>query len=194
MINNIANKMLSKDYLLNIDMLECIRRGSSEILFASDEAVLLIDIPSQIYMISTENQGIAKILISDLPNNINLIVAHDKFSYDLLAKKYSFNETMICHNTVYTKEVHIKLPNLMVEIKLLTPEYKDIIIKNYSKIEIVENDYIQDRLKAKVMFGAFIDDDLCGFIGSHKEGSIGMLEVLPKYRGKGIGAALLMML
>ncbi len=31
MINNIANKMLFKDYLLNIDMLECIRRGSSEI-------------------------------------------------------------------------------------------------------------------------------------------------------------------
>ena len=41
------------------------------------------------------------------------------------------------------------------------------------------------------MFGAFINnDDLCGFIGTHTEGSMGMLEVLPKYRGKGIGAAL----
>jgi len=190
MINNIANKMLFKDYLLNIDMLECIRRGSSEILFASDEAVLLIDIPSQIYMISTKGTKIANNLISDLPDNINIIAAHDKFSYDLLVKKLNFNKTMICHNTVYTKKTPIKPQDITIEIKLLTLEYQNIIIKNYSKAEIIENNYIENRLKAQVMFGAFINDDLCGFIGTHEEGSIGMLEVLPKYRGRGIGAAL----
>ena len=111
MLNTIATKMLSKDFLLNVDMLECIRRGSSKILFASDEAVLLIDIPSQIYMISTQNAEISKTLVDRLPDNINIIVAHEKFSYDLLAKKFSFSETMICHNTVYTKKTPIQVQN-----------------------------------------------------------------------------------
>jgi len=190
MLNTIATKMLSKDFLLNVDMLECIRRGSSEILFASDEAVLLIDIPSQIYMISTQNAEISKTLVDRLPDNINIIVAHEKFSYDLLAKKFSFSETMICHNTVYTKKTPIQVQNSILEIKLLTQEHKDLIIRNYSKIDIVDTTYIENRLKAQVMFGAFLNNDLCGFIGSHEEGSIGMLEVLSNYRGKGIGAVL----
>jgi GNAT superfamily N-acetyltransferase len=190
MLNNIAIKTLSKDFLLNVDMLECIRRGSAEILFASDEAVLLIDIPSQIYMISTQNAEISKTLVDRLPDNIEIIAAHDKFSYDLLTKRFNFNETMICHNTVYTKKTPMQAQDSILEIKLLTQEYKDIIIRNYSKIEIVDSVYIENRLKANVMIGAFIDNDLCGFIGSHEEGSIGMLEVLPKYRGRGIGAAL----
>lgn len=190
MPNNIAIKTLSKDFLLNVDMLECMRRGSAEILFASDEAVLLIDIPSQIYMISTQNAEISTTLVNRLPDNISIIAAHDKFSYDLLTKRFNFNETMICHNTVYTKKFPMQTQCSILEIKLLTQEHKDIIIRNYSKIKTVDSVYIENRLKANVMLGAFIDNDLCGFIGSHEEGSIGMLEVLPKYRGKGIGAAL----
>lgn len=190
MINNIANKILSNDPILNVDMLECIRRGSAEILFASDETVLLRDIPSQIYMISSKNPEIANILINNLSNNTDIIVTHEEFSYDLLKKKFNFNEMMICHNTVYTKRTPLILQNSIFIIKLLTPEYKDIVIKNYSKANIVTNNYIENRLKANVMFGAFINDNLCGFIGTHEEGSIGMLEVLPKYKGKGIGASL----
>ncbi len=64
MQNDVSIEMLSKDKLLHIDMLECIKRGSAEILFSSDEVVLLIDIPSQIYMISSCNSKIAEDLIS----------------------------------------------------------------------------------------------------------------------------------
>ncbi|OOM76029.1 hypothetical protein CLPUN_28770 [Clostridium puniceum] len=126
MLNNIANKMLSKDFLLNVDMLECIRRGSSKIFWASDEGVLLIDVPSQIYMLSA-NTEITKNLINKLPNNLNLIVTHDKFSFDLLRQKFNFSETMICYNTVYTKQTPIKILNSSIEIKHLTLEHKNII-------------------------------------------------------------------
>ena len=67
MLNNIANKILSKDFLLNVDMLECIRRGSAEILLKLDKSVLLIDVPSQIHMLSANNAEIAKKLINKLP-------------------------------------------------------------------------------------------------------------------------------
>lgn len=191
MLNNTANKILINDFLLNVDMLECIRRGSAEILFAVDGCVLLKDIPSQIYMLSSQSHKVSEHLISKIPANAEIIVSHDRFSYELLTEKFKFNNTMICYNTVYTNNSPIELKNSKVNIKILTLEYKDIIMKHYSKAEIIGGDYIEDRLKSKVMFGAFINnDDLCGFIGTHTEGSIGMLEVLPKYRGKGIGAAL----
>lgn len=190
MVTNIAIEMLTKNFLLNVDMLECIRRGSVEILSASNEGVLLIDIPSKIYMLSSNNNEISKNLISMLPNDFNIIAVHNKFSFDLLMKKNNFSETMICYNTVYTKNAPIPFDNSVVEIKPLTLEYKTSIINSYSKIDIVDDSYIENRLNSNVMLGAFIDNNLCGFIGSHEEGSIGMLEVLPEYKGKGIGSAL----
>lgn len=190
MINNIANRILSNDFLLHIDMLECIRRGSAEILFASDESVLLRDIPSNIYMLSSKNTDIVEKLILKIPNDTEIIVSHDKLSYELLKEKFDFKKNMICYNTVYTQKIPIAINNPNIKIKLLTQEYKDIIIKSYSKAEIVNINYIEDRLKSNVMFGAFINDALCGFIGSHQEGSIGMLEVFPKYKKQGIGTVL----
>lgn len=44
MINNIVSDMLFKDFLLNVDMFECIWRGSVEILFVLYDGVFLIDI------------------------------------------------------------------------------------------------------------------------------------------------------
>ena len=41
------------------------------------------------------------------------------------------------------------------------------------------------------MIGAFFGEALAGFVGQHEEGSMGLLEVLPEYRGRGIGKALL---
>jgi hypothetical protein len=190
MITNIANEMLAKDFLLNVDMLECMRRGSAEILFASNEGVLIKDCPSNIYMISSNNIELSTYLINMLPDDLDIISVHDKFSFDLLLKKHIFSETMICYNSVYTKKTPIVCAKSSVEIRPLTIEYKDNIINSYSKINLVDSNYIENRLKSNVMFGAFIDNNLCGFIGIHEEGSIGMLEVLPEFKGKGIGSAL----
>ena len=51
-------------------------------------------------------------------------------------------------------------------------------------------EYVEDRLKAGVIFGAFVDGCLAGFVGEHHEGSMGMLEVFPPYRGHGLGPGL----
>ncbi len=39
------------------------------------------------------------------------------------------------------------------------------------------------------MLGAFVDGTLAGFAGFHGEGSIGLLEVLPAYRRRGLGGS-----
>lgn len=50
--------------------------------------------------------------------------------------------------------------------------------------------YITERIEAGRMWGVFEDGALAGFIGTHSEGSMGMLEVFPEYRRKGYGMIL----
>ena len=41
-----------------------------------------------------------------------------------------------------------------------------------------------------MFFGAFVDGQLAGFVGEHSEGSMGMLEIFPAYRRRGLGYSL----
>jgi tRNA (guanine37-N1)-methyltransferase len=40
------------------------------------------------------------------------------------------------------------------------------------------------------MFGVFIGGEIVGFVGTHDEHSMGLLEILPEYRRLGLGYAL----
>ena len=70
----------------------------------------------------------------------------------------------------------------------LEMSYFQAVLDGYSLFHSPE--YVEDRLKAGVIFGAFVDGRLAGFVGEHHEGSMGMLEVFPPYRGHGLGLAL----
>ncbi|MFR8333203.1 MAG: hypothetical protein ACLU9S_13295 [Oscillospiraceae bacterium] len=55
--------------------------------------------------------------------------------------------------------------------------YFQAVLDGYSLFHNPE--YVEDRLKAGVIFGAFADGRLAGFVGEHHEGGMGMLEVFP---------------
>ena len=40
------------------------------------------------------------------------------------------------------------------------------------------------------IYGIFVENKLAGFAGEHEEGSMGMLEIFPEYRGQGLACAL----
>lgn len=182
--------MIKDNFLLHVDMLEILRRGSGEILYENENNMLLRDKLSDIYMMTVVSQGEAEKIVEILPKDLKIIVTHQEFTLDLLYKKYSFKDTMVCNNVVYTKKETINIENRDVEIRKLTENYIEDIVKNYSSLDLADEEYIMDRIKSNTMYGAFIKGVLCGFIGTHEEGSIGLLEVLPEYKGRGIGALL----
>lgn len=71
---------------------------------------------------------------------------------------------------------------------ILDESHTDLVFEHYHMAP--GRDYVAERLAAGAMTGAFLDGVLAGFIGIHEEGSIGMLEVLPAYRRRGLGYAL----
>ena len=64
-----------------------------------------------------------------------------------------------------------------------------VVFANYHSCS--DPKYLRERLDAGVMRGAFAQGQLLGFIGMHSEGSVGMLEVLPPYRRRGVALALM---
>lgn len=78
----------------------------------------------------------------------------------------------------------VDVPGL--EIKNLQEENLAYVKANYHD---VGESYLKERLAAG-MLGAFLDGKLVGFMGTHDEGSMGLLFVDPDHRGQGIAKAL----
>lgn len=79
-------------------------------------------------------------------------------------------------------------PAVRADVRPLDMSFFQAVLDGYSLFH--DPEYVEDRLKAGVIFGAFVDGRLAGFVGEHHEGSMGMLEVFPPYRGHGLGLAL----
>lgn len=184
MINK-AIEILKRNFLLNVDMLQCIRRGSADILYTLNNSVALIDTLSGTCMIYMEEKN--KEVLNVIPEKCTIFNCHDQYSYSLIKNNFKIESEMKCCNVVYIKKEKIILETSNLNIRLIDSKYEKLIVDYYAKAKIAEESYVKERIRSNKVFGAFIDNVLCGFIGIHAEGSIGMLEVFPEYRRKHIG-------
>lgn len=75
-----------------------------------------------------------------------------------------------------------------VSIRPLTLEDMDFVLENYHNPGAYES-HIRQRI-AEGMLGGLVDGELAGFAGIHQEGAMGMLEVLPQFRRRGLAEVL----
>lgn len=81
--------------------------------------------------------------------------------------------------------------NTDITINKLTEDYASFIAETYTLISDHKDKtgFALECIKSG-MLGAFKDGKCIGYIGTHEEGTMGMLEILPQYRRKGYGRAL----
>lgn len=72
--------------------------------------------------------------------------------------------------------------------KTLDTSYLEEVYFHYHAVH--DKGYLEERLRSGMMYGAFADGKLTGFIGMHAEGSMGILEVFEEFRRQGIAEAL----
>lgn len=183
-------EFLSKDFLLNVDMIDCIKGNKHKIIDINENGILIEDIYSQVVMISANKFEDAKKLIDKIPKTTELIVGHQELYYDYLKEKFNAIDEMHCYQTVYTESKQLPIVSCPATIKLLTEKYTNEVFSHYYNDFTTEIEYIRERIQSKTMFGAFINNKLVGFVGTHGEGSIGLLDVLPEYRKMGIATSL----
>lgn len=75
-----------------------------------------------------------------------------------------------------------------ISLRPLTLADMDFVLENYHNPGAYES-HIRGRI-AEGMVGGLVDGELAGFAGIHQEGAMGMLEVLPQFRRRGLAEAL----
>lgn len=176
---------LMKDLLLNVCMIEPIRRNTATILYADTDGVLLKEQKSDAYMISVDNfeRGVD---LLDKISECSLIVAHQEFMVDYILNKFGLHEKLKCVQAVYMDKAKIDVTEEL-EIRQLEQKHLKVILEHYDKLSDEE---IKEILVNGNLFGGYKNGRLIGFIGNHLEGSMGLLEIFPQYRRLGYGAAL----
>ncbi len=177
-----ARKYLEKDRLLHIDMLEPLRLSEAKVLYAGEDGVLIYHMPGNIHMLSAASEESAR-RISGLMENASLIVMHQPYIKDELMHRFSLKQTMICHQAAWMKDSPVPAPENEADIRPLTVGDFPVVFVHYTSLP--DEQYIRNRLEAG-MLGIYVNDDLAGFIGTHPEGTIGLLEILPAYRRRGL--------
>ena len=187
--NEAALKYLNQNKLLYLDMLEILRRGSGELLYAGEDGVLLYDRWGKEHLMSARDRAALDKILEYLPA-CEVVVGHELWYKEELAKRFGLRQEQICRQAAW---LHAELPTVPAfdgQLRLLTQEWAPYVEAHYSH-SFGGVAYIEGAIR-RGMLGAFVGDTLAGFAGFHVEGAMGMLEVLPQYRRHGLGQALLL--
>ena len=181
-----ALKYLQKDRLLHIDMLEPLRLKEARVLYAGEDGVLIYHVPGGIYMLSAATEESAA-KITSMIGATPLMVLHQPFLKEELMRRFSLTHAMPCYQAAWMRDDPVPEQPDDADIRPLTMADLPIVLLHYTNIP--DEQYLRERLDAG-MLGAYVGGKLAGFIGTHPEGSIGLLEVLPAYRRRGLALRL----
>lgn len=198
-----CKEIMMKQKLLHIDMIELINRGRAKLIAQDGGNILLQEPVSKIYFYTAldekkDGMKLLEQLSDEVKDDIELLVAHQSETVSQIKKLLGIRLLFGCYQMVYTKKEQLPISGLYrndgkpteqgLVIQPLGIDYLQQVIDNYDHMD--DEEYIRGRIERGPMFGAFVNDEFAGFIGMHEEGSVGLLEVIPKFRGRKIGKAL----
>jgi len=182
-----ALEYLEKDSVLYMAMIAPIKKGSAEIIYAESGGVFMKEMESGVYMISINDFDKAKELLDSVSKPMHICV-YQKDTADYLYTKHSYKKYVENVQTAYMKREYVQTTFDALDIQPLTLTQLDWVYENYS--DHLSYDYLKGRIENGELYGGVLDGELCGFVGRHADGSIGIMKVLEKFRGKGLATIL----
>ena len=178
---------LKQGDIAHMDLLEEIRRGTGDQKMESSKGILLQDRRSKAYLLSTEDEEFREEALRQIWG-AEVISVHQLNLVQRIQELFPYRRCLCCRQAVYggKKPILFQSPARLQELSLA---FLPALQRHYSGH--ADQKYLRGSLEEGVMIGAFLGEALAGFVGQHEEGSMGLLEVLPEYRGRGIGKALL---
>lgn len=158
-----------------------INDGARMILDKDDIKIIGDDIEGYLYIVA-ENLDIVKgsnaeVIFDDYYS----VACYDEDIAEYIKdKNIGFNKIIRLKVFKYLKKDKTEVPE--GDFRVLDMKYIDTVSLNYPYLDTVE---IAERIKTGNIFGLFVEDELAGFIGIHREGTMGMLRILDEYRHQG---------
>ena len=188
-----AIEELMKKKVIHMDMIESLRLGNGKLLCFDERGILINDKKSGVYMLSAKTAESGKAILRGLSEKekaqMGAVVVHNVslFTDAADAEANGFTMGQGCFQAVYTRGVTLPVRK-DVQIQKLDVTYTDVVYEHYHMIQDKESAI--EILDSGVMDGVFVNEQLAGFVGQHEEGSMGMLEIFPEFRGNGLAATL----
>jgi hypothetical protein len=167
---------IASDKIFYADVADTLRRGVGEILLASAGGFLLYNAPGEVMIAEADDDDTFAEIAAILQKTKSEIVLLHGRAYVPALSSCGYTEDLVCRQYVYTKDTPLAVRTDGFEIRRIPEFYAEQVNRLYTRME--DAGYIASRMQAG-MYGAFIADRLCGIIGTHAEGSIGLLEVDP---------------
>lgn len=183
-----AMHMLNSLGTLTVDMHEAFVRGNVSTLFYCSDEAILIQHNCGIYMLWAANKEAGLTALRYANDDMDCCVAHGKASLDAVSEfKPSFTIDPPCLQYCLATRAIRSLSGI-ANIRPLRVNEAEFVVEHYA----MENDaeHVRNLIRDGKMFGAEVNGELAAFIGFHRDGSSGMLEVMPEFRRKGIGTEL----
>lgn len=167
------------DPLLYADMREALHLGAAILYDAADG--LLLARNGKLFAAGAAVEALPALRGS------GMALLHVGAMAERLMREGCFTECMEVLQFVYTQN-RVTVSPCGASIRRLTLEDLDFVLQNYHHPNTREA-YIRARIE-DFMLGAFLDGVPAGCIGVHAEGAMGLLEIVPAYRGNGLGKSL----
>lgn len=171
----------------NLGLEAVIMRGTAEILEQDDSGIFLYDTVSETHMIaSTDREKVKRWLQKHADRGYPLMAVVGKEIADDVQARFVFRNVLNCHQLAYFGGSFALEPNELM-VRKANEAGKTLILANYHLLS--EEELTRVIRRGKLLIGE-LKGETVGFIGEHLEGSMGLLYVLPAYRGRGFATYL----
>ena len=172
----VREKIVSIDRLSYADMISLLDNEDSSVVFCDEDGIAVC--LDGLVSVATLSDAVRVLERHDL-SIYNLVCVHDEKTRNLLIEKYAFANEEGCWTWSWQKG---RCDNTECDIRKLDESYFSAVREAYT---LIDGDELRVDLRNGRLSGLFVDGILAGFIGFHKEGSMGMLHVFDRYRHRG---------
>lgn len=165
---------------------QCLKEKNREILYDQEDGILVLNAESDLLYAYAISQAAASMIFKIAQEYEADLIIYGEVLKEALQQQTQYEGGEPFYYAVYMKTIPQIIEMEGISYKKLDKSHLYWVIHHYSFKECANETYISQRIK-EGMLGAFIDEELVGFVGIHDSGSIGMLEVLPEFRKHGIG-------
>lgn len=175
---------LGRDYLINASIIEPVKNGTAEVMFASPSAIMVKDKLSDVVMLQTQDLDLADKLLDDLPEGCDHIVAHNARLAEFTMKKLGYTVSVPCYQAVYNKKDRFTLP-----------DFADFTVRPMTEAEAEKASTMYgftpesaaQHIRLGLVYGGYTKAGIAAMIGLHLQGSMGLLVVAEEFRRRGYG-------
>ena len=185
--------VFDRDPALYLDLTEPVRRGTGTVCYAAqDGALVAVSLEDgdglTLYTLWARDGETARRLCRLIPPHPFSVTVHEASSLPALSERVCYQKLSPGRQAGYFARKPLPEPDIPFVVRPLGPEHLPLVAAHY---HLTGADYVLGRLEAGVMIGAFTPEGhLAGFMGTHDEGTLGLLEVLPDYRRQGVARLL----